>query len=466
MDSLGMTRLLRQLHPDRFEEIAALIALYRPGPMEEIPRYVKGKHDRSSVTYLHPLLEQVLSDTNGVIVYQEQVTQILKVVGGFAPEAAEMVRYAIAKKKQHVMDEAKTSFDAGCRDSGLSAKETEALWELIKPFAGYSFNRAHANGYALIAYQTAWLKAHFPVEYMAALLTSVKTNPDRMRAYLGECLALQIKVLPPDVNSSQLDFTARGQEILFGLSAIRNVGESVAVAVVRSRKDGFSSFHDFARRVPTSVLNKKAVESLAKAGAFDSLSVERSALLAHDPKGGLSLSEQAARVIEATTAARRSEDAGQFSLFAGSDGDESRDGSAAVSAFSHFGETLAPGDLPRSDLLAAEKEMLGFYVSEHPLAGLSAALRYQADAEVADLAEGPDGTIKTVGGILSKLERKFTRKGELMMVGTLEDMKGSVEVLLFPQTVNETPPGLLELDRVVLMKGRVDVKDDTPKLVA
>src|SRR3989440_734163 len=383
MESPGMTRLLRQLRPDRFEEIAALIALYRPGPMDEISRYVKGKHDRSSVTYLHPLLEQVLSDTNGVIVYQ-----------------------------------------------------------------------------------TAWLKAHFPVEYMAALLTSVKTNPDRMRAYLGECLALQIKVLPPDVNSSQLDFTARGQEILFGLSAIRNVGESVAVAIVRSRKDGFSSFHDFARRVPTSVLNNKAVESLAKAGAFDSLSVERSALLAPDPKGGLSLSEQAARVIEATMTARRSEDAGQFSLFGGSDADESKDGPAAAGAYSQFGETLAPGDLPRSDLLAAEKEMLGFYVSEHPLAGLSAALRYQADAEVADLAEGPDGAIKTVGGILSKLERKFTRKGELMMVGTLEDMKGSIEVLLFPQTVNETPPGLLELDRVVLMKGRVDVKDDTPKLVA
>jgi DNA polymerase-3 subunit alpha len=378
-----------------------------------------------------------------------------------------MVRYAIAKKKQHVMAEAKASFDSGCRASGLSAKETEALWELIKPFAGYSFNRAHANGYALIAYQTAWLKAHFPVEYMAALLTSVKTNPDRMRAYLGECLALQIKVLPPDVNSSQLDFTARDEEIIFGLSAIRNVGEAVAEAIVRCRKDGFSSFHDFARRVPTSVLNKKVVESLARAGAFDSLGVERSALLAHDPKGGLCLSEQAARVIEATTAARRSEDAGQFSLFGGGDAEEAAGGtSPAAGAYSHFGETLKPGDLPRSDLLAAEKEMLGFYISEHPLAGLSAALRYQADAEVADLAEGPDGAIKTVGGILSKLERKFTRKGELMMVGTLEDMKGSVEVLLFPQTVNETPPGLLELDHVVLIKGRVDVKDDTPKLVA
>ena len=465
MESPGMTRLLRQLHPDRFEEIAALIALYRPGPMDEIPRYVKGKHDRSPVTYLHPLLEQVLSDTNGVIVYQEQVTQILQVVGGFAPEAADMVRYAIGKKKSEVMAKAKTSFDSGCLASGLTAKETEQLWETIKPFAGYSFNRAHANGYALVAYQTAWLKAHYQVEYMAALLTSVKTNTDRMRAYLAECMALQIKVLPPDVNSSQLDFTPRGDQILFGLSAIRNVGEAVAECIVSSRKEGFSSFHDFARRVPTSVLNKKVVESLARAGAFDSVGVERSALLVHDPKGGLMLSEQAARVIESTMANRRSEDAGQFSLFSGDEPDDAEASSAALSPYAHFGEQLTAGDISRSELLAAEKEMLGFYVSEHPLAGLAAALRYQADVEIADLTEVPDGAIKSVGGILSKLERKFTRKGELMMIGTLEDMKGSIEVLLFPQAVNETPPGLLEVDRIVLLKGRLDVKDDHPKMV-
>jgi DNA polymerase-3 subunit alpha len=465
MESPGMTRLLRQLRPDRFEEIAALIALYRPGPMDEISRYVKGKLDPSSVTYLHPLLEQVLADTNGVIVYQEQVTKILQVVGGFAPEAADMVRYAIGKKKQHVMDEAKTSFDTGCRASGLTAKETEALWELIKPFAGYSFNRAHANGYALIAYQTAWLKAHYSVEYMAALLTSVKGTQDRMRPYLGECLALQIKVLPPDVNSSQLDFTPRGEEILFGLSAIRNVGEAVADAVVKARKDGFPSFHDFVRRVPASVLNRKVVESLAKAGAFDSLA-DRTALLALDSKdpgpGHVVLSEQAARVVEAILKDRRiEEDAGQFSLFGADRAEETGGGGAA---YSHH-EVLMPGSVPRSDLLAAEKEMLGFYVSEHPLAGLSSALRYQADAEISDLAEGPDGAIKSVGGILSRLEKRFTRKGELMMVGTLEDMRASVELLLFPTTVAETPPELLQVDRVVVLKGRIDLKDDTPKLV-
>jgi DNA polymerase-3 subunit alpha len=286
-----------------------------------------------------------------------------------------------------------------------------------------------------------------------------------MRAYLAECMALQIKVLPPDVNSSQLDFTPKGDQILFGLSAIRNVGEAVAECIVSSRKEGFASFHDFARRVPTSVLNKKVVESLARAGAFDSVGVERSALLVHDPKGGLMLSEQAARVLESTMANRRSEDAGQFSLFAGVEADDDAASKATLSPYSHFGEQLTPGDISRSDLLAAEKEMLGFYVSEHPLAGVAAALRYHADAEISDLTEVPDGAIKSVGGILSKLERKFTRKGELMMIGTLEDMKSSVEVLLFPQTVNETPPGLLEVDRIVLLKGRLDVKDDHPKLV-
>jgi DNA polymerase-3 subunit alpha len=471
MESPGMTRLLRQLRPDRFEEIAELIALYRPGPMDEIPRYVKGKHDPSSVTYLHPLLKQVLGNTNGVIVYQEQVTQILQVVGGFAPEAADMVRYAIGKKKSEVMAKAKDAFDEGAQRSGLTAKEAQALWELIMPFAGYSFNRAHANGYALIAYQTAWLKALYPVEYMAALLTSVKANPDRMRAYLGECLNLQIKVLPPDVNSSQLDFSARGKEILFGLSAIRNVGEAVAEAIVASRRprsatgersftEGYASFHDFCRRVPTTVLNKKVIESLAKAGAFDSLGIDRSCLVDFDAKGALSLSEQAAKVIEATMASRRMEEIGQDSLFGG--GGPAQD---APAASLDFGEPLVAGTVGRSDLLAAEKEMLGFYVSEHPLAGLTAALRYQADAEIADLADVPDGTVKTVGGILSKLDRKLTKKGELMMVGTLEDMKGSVELLIFPATVNETPPELLVVDRVVLLKGRVDARDDAPKLV-
>ncbi|MGH2773507.1 MAG: DNA polymerase III subunit alpha, partial [Actinomycetota bacterium] len=321
MESPGMTRLCRRLRPDRFEDIAALIALYRPGPMDEIPRYVKGKHEPSSITYFHPLLEDVLADTNGVIVYQEQVTEMIRKVAGFSAQDADMVRYAIGKKKSSELAKWKPQFEQGCAASGLTAQQAEGLWDLIKPFAGYSFNRAHANGYALIAYQTAWLKAHYPVEYMAALLTSVKDNQDRLPFYLAECRTLGIKVLPPNLNSSGLNFTPRGEQILFGLSAIRNVGEGAAERIIEARrkKGDYESFSDYCRKADAACLNKKVVESLAKAGAFDELGVERVALLAPDPKNpaALCISEQAYRMIEAVLGERRAEDAGQFSLFAG-----------------------------------------------------------------------------------------------------------------------------------------------------
>jgi len=462
MESPGMTRLLRTLNPDRFEEIAALIALYRPGPMDEIGRYVRGKHDATSIVYHHPLLEKVLADTNGVIVYQEQVTEILQVVAGFTPEEADMVRYAIGKKKSAELVKWKKRFNEGCAASGLNLGEAESLWELIRPFAGYSFNRAHANGYALIAYQTAWLKAHHPVEYMAALLTSVKNNSDRMPGYLAECRAMGIRVLPPDVNQSDLDFTPRGEEILFGLSAIRNVGEQVAERVIESRRSGgpFPSFYDFLRRVDSGSLNKKVVESLAKAGALDALGISRAALLATEEDGtGLSISAQAARMLDAVSSQKRSEEAGQFSLFMG--------GPRAEEASSNgLAEPLLVEEFGRSLLLTAEKEMLGFYVSEHPLASVEAALRYQTDCEIPELAEGPEGAVKKVGGVLTRVGRKFTRKGELMLVATLEDMKGSVEVIFFPQTVESTPDGLIAEDRIVVVKGRIDLKDEAPKLVA
>jgi DNA polymerase-3 subunit alpha len=461
MESPGMTRLLKSLHPDRFEEIAALIALYRPGPMEEISRYVKGKHDPHSISYYHQLLEKVLADTNGVIVYQEQVTEILQVVAGFAPEEADMVRYAIGKKKSSVLATAKTKFEAGCRSSGLTDKEATGLWDLIRPFAGYSFNRAHANGYALIAYQTAWLKAHYPVEYMAALLTSVKDNKDKMPIYLAECRAMRVRVQPPDVNKSDLDFTPRGEEILFGLSAIRNVGELVAERIIEARQSGgpFTSFEDFLKRVDPSAHNKKVIESLAKAGAFDAIGVPRSSLLSHT-EDGLAINEAAGRLVEAIVSERRSEDRGQFSLFA----EEPETNGASRNG---FGSHLAPGpELPRSQALSAEKEMLGFYVSEHPLADIEGALRYQSDVEIPELAEGPEGAVRTVGGILSKITQKYTKKGELMLVTSLEDMKGAVEVIFFPQTVQNAPPGLLAEDRIILVKGRIDLRDETPKLVA
>lgn len=464
MESGGMTRLCRKLRPDRFEEIAALIALYRPGPMDEIGRYVKGKHDAGSVSYFHSMLKEVLADTYGVIVYQEQVTEMLQLVAGFSPQDADMVRYAIGKKKSEELVKWKGQFDQGCRSSGLTDAEAKGLWELILPFAGYSFNRAHANGYGLIAYQTAWLKANYPVEYMAALLTSAKDRVDKMPVYLAECRTLNIEVLPPNVNESGLDFTPKGKQILFGLSAIRNVGESVAERIIQARasKGDFTEFADFCRKVEAACLNKKVIESLAKAGAFDCLGAERSALCSPDGKipAGLCASEQATRLIEAVLAERRSEEAGQFSLFAG----VSRPAQESVS--NGFQSFLTGVEIAKADLLRAEKEMLGFYVSEHPLAAIESALLYQAECKISDLSDCNDGAIRMVGGILTRVTRKFTKKGDLWLNAVLEDMESSVEVNIWPRTVEETDPSLLIEDCVVLIKGRVEMRDDHPIMSA
>ncbi|HLF70334.1 MAG TPA: DNA polymerase III subunit alpha, partial [Actinomycetota bacterium] len=461
MESPGMTRLMRQLRIDRFEEIAALIALYRPGPMDEIPRYVKGKHNPDSVTYFHPLLQTVLADTNGVIVYQEQVMEMFQVVAGFSAQEADMVRAAIGKKKSDQLVKWKDQFEKGSSASGLTPAEAQGLWELILPFAGYSFNRAHAHGYALVAYQTAWLKANYPVEYMAALLTSVKDDKDLVPFYLVECRSLGIKVLPPNVNDSDLEFTPRSSSVLFGLSAIRNVGEQVASRVIEARNSGpFKSFEDFCKRVDPSCLNKKVVESLAKAGALDCVGVTRSAVLQIDPKGegGLVLSDQAAGLIETVMTERKSEDAGQFSLFAGA--------AQAGPVAEVIHDELTGIELSKALLLAAEKEMLGFYVSEHPLEAVESALRYQTQAEVLDLREGPDHAVKTVGGVLAGMVRKFTKKGDIWYSGYLEDMKGSVEIVVWPKVVEGTPPDLLMDDQIVTIKGRIELRDESVKLIA
>lgn len=468
MESGGMTRLCRQLRPDRFEEIAALIALYRPGPMDEIPRYVKGKHQPDSVSYFHPLLEEVLEDTNGVIVYQEQVTTILQVVAGFSPQNADMIRHAIGKKKSAEMAKWESKFHEGAQEAGLSAKESQGLWDLIKPFAGYSFNRAHASGYGLVAYQTVWLKANYPVEYLAALLTSAKDRNDKMPYYLAETRTMGVTVLPPSVNESNLDFTARGEEILFGLSAIRNVGASVAERVIKARDSGgkFTDFEDFLRRVDFSCLNKKVIESLAKAGGFDCLGIAREPLLQRDPKnGGLCMSERVGRLVEAVLAERRSEEAGQYSFFAEEPAAEAKtNGMASLTANGSNGS--GEEEIPKADLLKAEKEMLGFYVSDHPLTAIEGAMRMQTERSVASLAEGPDGGVAKVGGVLSRMVRKFTKKGDAWYAGVLEDLNGNVEVTFWPQTVRETSPELLADDAIVIIKGRIELRDDSVKFMA
>lgn len=469
MESGGMTRLCRQLRPDRFEEIAALIALYRPGPMEEIPRYVKGKHQPDSVSYFHPLLEDVLEDTNGVIVYQEQVTTILQVVAGFSPQNADMIRHAIGKKKSAEMAKWESKFHEGAQEAGLSAKESQGLWDLIKPFAGYSFNRAHASGYGLVAYQTVWLKANYPVEYLAALLTSAKDRNDKMPIYLAETRTMGVTVLPPSVNESNLDFTARKEEILFGLSAIRNVGASVAERIIKARNSGgkFSDFEDFLRRVDFSCLNKKVIESLAKAGGFDCLGIAREALLQRDPKsGGLCMSDKVGRLVEAVLSERRSEEAGQYSFFADEPAAEAKTNVLALLNSNGSNGHSAEEGVPKADLLKAEKEMLGFYVSDHPLTAIEGAMRMQTERSIPSLAEGPDGGFAKVGGVLSRMVRKFTKKGDAWYAGVLEDLHGNVEVTFWPQTVRETSPELLADDAIVIIKGRIELRDDSVKFMA
>jgi DNA polymerase III subunit alpha len=449
MESEGMRRLLRQLRPDRFEDIVALIALYRPGPMEEIPNYIAGKRDPRQVKHLHPLMAEITADTHGVLVYQEQIITLLQKVAGYSAGEADLVRKAIGKKIESLMRKEEPRFLAGCREKGLSDDQAAILWRLIQPFAGYSFNRAHAAGYGLVAWQTAYLKAHHPVEYMAALLTSVKDDKDARPKYLGSCRRMGITVLPPDVNESDSNFTpADGRAVRYGLSAVRNVGEQVVEAIIAARREKgrFTDFFDFCDKVDIGVLNKRVIESLIKAGAFDSLGL---------PRRGLFEVHEVA--VDRVTARKRAEAAGQFSLFGGL-GD---------------GEDVVTEPLPvvgheewdKSQRLAFEKEMLGQYVSDHPLLGLEHVLQRAADTSLSSLADRADGAVVTVAGILAKLTKKFTKRGEVYIVADLEDLDGGAECIFFPQVYTQHQ-GILVQDAVVVVKARVDARDETPKLVA
>jgi DNA polymerase-3 subunit alpha len=463
MESEGVRRLLRQLRPDRFEDLIALIALYRPGPMDQIPTYIERKHDPSKITYLHPLLEEVTADTYGVMVYQEHILTLLQKVAGYTLGEADVVRKAIGKKIESLMKKEGPRFLAGCREKGLTDKQAQYLWELIQPFSGYSFNRAHSAGYAIVSWQTAFLKAHYPVEYMAALLTSVKDDKDARPKYLGTCRRMGITVLPPDVNDSDRDFSPVSNEhrrgstgtaerprvIRYGLSAVRNVGEHVVEAILAARRDEgrFTGFFDFCDKVDASVLNKRVVESLIKAGAFDSLG--------HSRKGLLEIHD---KHIDDVLARKRAEGAGQFSLFSGLDEDDRQ---GVVQPL----PTIGAEDWEKLQRLAFEKEMLGNYVSDHPLLGLEHALERESDTALSALAERSDGAWVSVACIIAKLVKKFTKRGETYVVAELEDLSGASECVFFPQ-VYQQHQQLLAQDNVVVVRARVDRRDETPKLIA
>lgn len=443
----GMRRLMRSLRPDRFEDIIALVSLYRPGPLgaHTHEQYADRKNGRAPVEYPHPDLEAVLAETYGIMVYQEQVMEAARIMAGYSMAEADTLRKAMGKKIPAVMARQEEQFVRGCVAQGHSATLAARLFADISHFAGYGFNKSHAAGYALIAYQTAWLKAHYPAEYMAALLTSAKRDKDRTAIYLNECRTMGLRVLVPDINRSESDFVARNGVVVFGLSAVRNVGEGVVDLITRERtsRGPFNDLPDFVKRVDPLVLNKRTVESLIKAGAFDATGATRQGLLlAHE------------QVIDAAISRRRAEDMGQYSLF-GADEPSMRAESVDIPS----------AEWDKATLLSFEKEMLGLYVSDHPLFGVEAALRAVATTSVAALPEEKDGAAVTVGGIVSSPTRRYTRNGELMVVFQLEDLEGSVEVVCFPKVTAEHGHRV-RTDAVVAVSGRVDQRGDAVKLIA
>ncbi|MBT8208330.1 MAG: DNA polymerase III subunit alpha [Acidimicrobiia bacterium] len=441
-----MRALMRNLQPDRFEHLIALNALYRPGPLGAgmHTEYADRKNGRSPVSYPHPDLETVLGDTFGIMVFQEQVMQTAQKMAGFSMVEADSLRKAMGKKIPAVMAQQEAQFVSGCLANGHTEELARELFGFIAHFAGYGFNKSHSAAYGLVAYQTAWLKAHYPAEYMAALLTSTKRDKDRTALYLHECRTMSLRVEVPDVNRSESDFVVRDGLILFGLSAVRNVGEAVVEQIVEARQDGpFTSFTDFVNRVDINVLNKRTIESLIKAGAFESVG--------HSRKGLMLVFEQ---ILDAVVSRRRNEEMGQFSLFGGDD-----------SAVAESPIEISSDEWSKKIKLGFEKEMLGLYISDHPLFGAERALARLCSSDVPGLWDFEDKAKATVGGIVGSVSTRYTKGGDPMYFFELEDLKGRVEVVCFPRTVAEYGPMIRE-DAVVVITGRVDHRGDDIKLIA
>ncbi len=450
LDGGPMRALLRSMQPDNFEDISAVLALYRPGPMGANAHndYADRKNGRKPVVPIHPELAEpladILGDTYGLIVYQEQVMAIAQKLAGYSLGAADLLRRAMGKKKKEILDKEYVPFSEGMRANGYSEAAIKTLWDILVPFSDYAFNKAHTAGYGLVSFWTAYLKANYPAEYMAALLTSVKDDKDKSAVYLNECRRMGIKVLPPDVNESDFDFSPRGTDIRFGLSAIRNVGGNVVDSIIAARKRSgrFSDFHDFIAKVDASACNKRVVESLIKAGAFDSLG--------HTRRGLVHVHEQ---VVESAVDVKRAEAIGQFDLFGGLE-------AAGDDAVMPRVE-IPVGEWEKSVLLAHEREMLGLYVSDHPLHGAERMLASMTDRSIASLLidEKADGIIATVGGLVTTVQRKTTKQGSPWAIVTLEDLEGSVEVMVFPQVYNAVGAMLVD-DAVVIVRAKVDRSDD------
>ncbi|WP_431804291.1 DNA polymerase III subunit alpha [Microbacterium sp. bgisy203] len=451
LDGGPMRSLLRLMKPDNFEDISAVIALYRPGPMgaNSHTNYALRKNGLQPITPIHPELEEPLRDildtTYGLIIYQEQVMAIAQKVAGFSLGQADILRRAMGKKKKSELDKQYEGFSGGMAERGFGPGAIQALWDILLPFSDYAFNKAHSAAYGLVSYWTAYLKAHYPAEYMAALLTSVGDSKDKMAVYLNECRRMGIRVLPPDVSESIRYFAAVGEDIRFGLGAVRNVGANVVDGIVQARSEGpYTSFHHFLDTVPIHVANKRTVESLIKAGAFDGMGDTRRALL--------EIHEDA---VEAATSRKRNEAQGAI----GFDFDSLYD---AV-------EEAVPAKVPprpewtKKDKLAFEREMLGLYVSDHPLAGLEIPLAKHASTSIHDLLADEnvsDGDVVTVAGLVTSVQHRVAKQsGNPYGMITVEDFDGEVTVMFMGKTYTEFQ-SMLVADSILVVRGRVSRRDD------
>jgi DNA polymerase-3 subunit alpha len=454
LESSPMRALIRSLAPDCFDDVAALVALYRPGPMAMNMHndYADRKNGRQPVELLHDDAAEMLSGTYGLMIYQESMMRIAQKFAGYSLEEADNLRKACGKKIREVMAKEKAGFIEGCIKTGYGDAVGQKWWEQIEPFADYAFNKSHSYGYGYVAFQIAYLKANFPVEYMASLLTSVKGNLDKAAGYLHECRVMGVEVLVPDVNLAESDFSATGRDehglpdtIVFGLSAVRGVGEGLVSLLVEERRANgpFDDFIDFCERVDPTVLNKRTIEALIKAGGFDGMGCGR--------KGMLQVFEQ---IIDLTLSRRRERDMGIQTLF------------GELSEEASFDERPKIPDMEfdKTEKLRFEKEMLGLYISDHPLAGIEDALRRKSDCTVPELKELGDGEFRAVGGVVTNLQRKYTRKQDLMAVFELEDLEGSIEVMVFPRSMLKFGH-MLRDDAVVVVKGRVKANDDERQMI-
>ena len=457
LESGPMRALMRSLAPTSFEDVAALVALYRPGPMAANMHndYADRKNGRQQVVHLHPDAEEILGDTYGLMIYQESVMRVAQKFAGYSLAEADNLRKACGKKDRELMQQERAAFVGGCEATGYGSALGDEMFDIIEQFADYAFNKSHSYGYGFIAYQIAYLKAHYPVEYLAALLTSVRSNLDKAAVYLNECRVLGIEVGVPDINVARSNFepvpdlaagpNASPGRIVFGLSAVRNVGEGLVelIEAERAANGPFADFYDFAERCNTTVLNKRTIESLIKGGAFDALGHPRQGLLhAHE------------QIIDHTVARRKEHDMGVMSLFGESSEGPSFDERAEV----------ADVEFDKATRLAFEKEMLGLYVSDHPLLGYESALRRRADSTIGELEDADDGVFRVVGGVVTNLAKKWTRRGDLMAAFDLEDLGGTIEVMVFPKTMADHGHKLAD-DAIVLVRGRVDRREDLPKVI-